>query len=500
MALVLAIDLGTSSVKVQLVRDDGEPVGSAVRPYPTARPAPRHAEQDPDDWWRATAEAVRASLAVSGAGADGVAAIGVTGQMHGTVLVGADRRPLVPAIVWSDQRATAEVAALETAVGPDRVIAVSGGRLATGYQAATLAWLAAHRPELLDRCRVVLLPKDWLRARMTGESATDPSDAGGTGLFDIGRRRWSPELLTAVGVGPDRLPPVLGSADRGGVLTGPAANDLGLRPGIPVVTGAGDAQAAALGAGVTRPGDLLVTLSTGTQALLPVRSVPEHPDPRGQTVCTAIDPARGAGWALVAATLNTGSALHWAAAALGYPDDRALLADAAKVLAGGHGVLFVPYLGGERSPWFDTGARGSFVGLTADHRRADLARAVIEGVTLAGSLAFDAIAGEGHSTPSHLTLAGGGAADPAWRQLVADAYGLPVRYTGTPDQSARGAAILATVLLHGANPVDVSDAWQPAKLDDTTPNPDRHTLYRERQRLLEAAHLALRPITEGLAI
>ncbi len=500
MTLVLAIDVGTSSVKVQLSGTTGTLVAEASRPYPTNRPHPGHAEQEPEDWWRATAEAVRLTLGRGGSSGGDVAAIGITGQMHGTVLVDGDHRPLSPAIIWSDQRAVAEVAALEGRPGLETIIATTGGRLATGYQAVTVSWLASHRPDLLASCRTVLLPKDWLRARLTGVVATEPSDAGGTALFDIRRREWSPMMLAAAGLRPEQLPPVLASTERAGNLTAEAADALGLAPEIPVATGAGDAQAAALGAGVTSPGDLLVTLSTGTQALIPVSAVPAIPDYRGQTVCSALEPAQGPGWARVAATLNCGSALHWAAAALGFPDDRALLAAAAHVPAGSRGVLFVPYLAGERAPWHDAGARGTFLGLAADHGRDDLARAVVEGVTLAASLAYSAIAPASRRVPRFITLAGGGARDATWRQIVADVYGLPVRYSATPDQSARGAAILATAMLNGANPADVAAARQPASLAETSPDPERHDLYQERQALLADAYLALRPIVGRLAV
>ncbi len=498
MTTVLAIDLGTSSVKVQIVGDDGAVLAGSSRPYATHRPAQGHAEQEPDDWWRATAEAVREAVSVSGGPSSDVSAIGVTGQMHGTVLVDDALLPLAPAIIWSDRRAATQVAALEAGFGRALMATTTGGRLATGYQAATVAWLRDDQPDLLEAARSVLLPKDWLRARLTGEVATEPSDAGGTALFDIARRDWSPTLRDAVGLRPDQLPPVIRSTDRAGTLSRDAADTLGLPPGIPVVAGAGDAQAAALGAGVTRPGDMLVTLSTGTQALIPVASVPGDPDGTGQTVCTAIPPESGAGWARVAATLNTGSALRWAAATLGFRDDRALLAAAGGVPAGARGVLFVPYLGGERSPWFDAGARGSFIGLAADHQPADLARAVVEGITLAGSLAWDAIAPRDDTAPVVITLAGGGARDAPWRQLVADTYGLTVRHSATPDQSARGAAILAIAMLQGTDPARIADDWRPPAGDESIPDTERHGLLRARQRLLADAYLALRPIVADL--
>ncbi len=499
MTLVLAIDLGTSSVKVQLCEINGRLVAEASRPYPTHRPHPGYAEQDPEDWWRATGAAARLVLQQASIPAADIMAIGITGQMHGTVLVARDGQPLAPAIIWSDQRATAEIAAIESLVSQDTVIAITGGRLAPGYQAVTLSWLARHRPELLTSMTTVLLPKDWLRERLTGVLATEPSDACGTGLFDIRQCDWSPAMLGAVGLRSNQLPGVMASSDRTGNLTAAAAEALGLVAGIPVVAGAGDAQAAALGAGVTQPGDLLITLSTGTQALMPLAGSPDIMDACGQTVCTAMSSFSGAGWAHVAATLNTGSALHWAAASLGLVDDRALLTAAATVPAGANGVLFVPYLAGERSPWFDATARGSFIGLSADHTQGDLARAVVEGVTLAGALAYAAIRPVGTNTPTVITLAGGGARDAAWRQIVADAYGLPVRHSTNPDQSARGAAILATAMLTGSDPAEIAASWQPAIPDETLPGPNRHGLYQERQALLADTYLALRPIVSRLA-
>lgn len=497
MPLVLAIDLGTSSVKVQVIDGTGAALGEAAHPYPTERPAPGRAEQSPGAWWRATVAASRAALAASGRVGRDVAAIGVTGQMHGTVLVDGAGATVGPAIIWSDQRAAALVPELTEAVGADRVAAVTGGPLAAGYQAVTIAWLARERPADLDRARLVLLPKDWVRSRLTGESATEPSDAGATGLFDIRSRRWSAEMAAAVGIAVERLPPVIGSADRAGGLTAEAASDLGLTPGTPVAAGAGDSLAAALGAGVTRPGDFLVTLSTGTQALAPIADLPDGAAGAGQIVCSALSAPDGAAWAVVTATLNTGSALRWAATAFGFGDDRALLRAAASATSADGGPLFIPYLGGERAPWYDAAARGTLLGLTADHGPAGIARAVVEGITLAGSLAWSRVAPP-PDPPTAVTLAGGGGRDGWWRHLVADAYGLPVRYDDRPDQSARGAAALALAMLGGASPTDIVAGWPNPTAEVLSPNPDRHADLLRRQALLEDAYLALKPVTDAL--
>lgn len=497
MPLVLAIDLGTSSVKVQVIDGTGAALGEAAHPYPTERPAPGQAEQSPGAWWRATVAASRAALAASGRAGRDVAAIGVTGQMHGTVLVDGDGATVGPAIIWSDRRAAALVPGLTDAVGADRVAAITGGALAAGYQALTIAWLARERPADLERARLVLLPKDWVRFCLTGEPATEPSDAGATGLFDIASRRWSAGMAAAVGIAVERLPPVIGSADRAGGLTAEAAADLGLPPGTPVAAGAGDSLAAALGAGVTRPGGFLVTLSTGTQALAPIAALPGGTAGAGagQIVCSALSAGDGAAWAVVAATLNTGSALRWAAAAFGFGDDRALLRAAAATSADG-GPLFIPYLGGERAPWYDAAARGTLLGLTADHGPAGIARAVVEGITLAGSLAWSRVPPP-PDPPTGITLAGGGGRDAWWRQLVADAYGLPVRYDDRPDQSARGAAALALAMLDGVSPTDIVAGWPGPAGEVLQSNPERHARLLDRQRLLADAYLALKPVTDA---
>ncbi|HEV2528087.1 MAG TPA: xylulokinase [Thermomicrobiales bacterium] len=495
MPSVLAIDLGTSSVKVVVVSDDGRVTGRGFASYPTQRPSPGAAEQDPNQWWDATVAAARTAIAASKVDPGTITAIGLTGQMHGTVLTDAAGRPVRPAIIWSDARGSDAASRIEDTIGREAIAATTGGPLASGFQGVTLRWLADQASEDLARARHVLLPKDWLRLRMTGTVATDPSDAGATGLFDIRRDEWSADLIAATGADPRTLPAVRASSDPAGELAADVALALGLPAGLPVVAGAGDAPAAALGAGVTTPGQLLVTLSTGTQAYLPVASPDDGSG--GQIVRTALRAGPG-GWARMAATLNTGSALRWATTALGFPDERALLRAAWDAPAGANGVLFLPHLGGERAPWYDAGARGAFIGLASDHGQTDLARAVLEGVTLAGALAWDTIDRTGLPEPAELTLAGGGAADPDWCQLVADVYGLPVQPSTDPDQSVRGAAILALAMSGNADPATITADLSPSPGSRLIPNPRRHGLYRERLAVLADAYLALRDVTGRL--
>ena len=498
MSLVIAVDLGTSSVKVLGVTEDGVVRSAASAAYPTHRPSPGHAEQDPADWWQATITATRTILASLGDAAELVAAVGVTGQMHGTVLVDDALRPLRPAIIWSDQRGAAAAERLNAQIGPDRMTAITGSRLVSGYQASTLSALRDAAPSALDDAASVLLPKDWLRARLTGGLTTDPGDAASTGLFDIRARTWSDELLAAAGVRAGHMPGVRESTHSAGTLTSAAAEALGLPAGIPVATGSGDAPAAALGCGAVRPGDAMLTLSTGTQAWLPTTELPADPDPRLQTFCTALAPGEGAGWARVAATLNGGSALAWAAATLGFGSDRALIAAAAGSPPGAGGLLFLPYLDGERTPLFDASARGSFVGLAARHTRADLARAVLEGVTLAGALAWQWLVAAG-PIPDTLRLAGGGAGSTFWCQLVSDCYGLPVQVQRITDQSARGVAALALAMLDRRSPVEVVAGWPARSAQAFVPEPSRVALYAERRALLARGYEALRPVVARLA-
>ena len=386
---VLGIDLGTSSVKALVVnRDDGRTVGDASAAYAIDRPEPGAAEQSPETWWRATVEAVRQALLQ--AGHPPIDAIGISGQMHGTVALDESLRPLGAAVIWADQRSAEDAASIEGVLGAS-LLERAGSRAAVGFQAATLRCLARTQPDRFEAIRMVLPPKDFLRLTMTGEIATDPSDAAGTLLFDLHTRAWSAELAAAAGIDLACLPPIVPSGAISGHLTPDAAHALGLLPCIPVAGGAADAPAAALGVGVIAPDSLLVTFSSGAQVYTPLASPVIDRTGRTHTFASPLDPATMAGWYGMGATLNAGNAVHWFQSLFSETDAARVAEMAESVPPGANGLLFLPYLAGERTPYFDADARGAFIGFNPTHGRPELARAVLEGIGFALLDAWEAL-------------------------------------------------------------------------------------------------------------
>ncbi len=497
----LGLDLGTSSLKALLVDDAGRVLGRGAAGYSVRYPRSDHAEQDPDEWWWAAVTAARQALA----GTDGtvtVVAIGLSGQMHGTVLLGDRDDLLAPAVIWADQRSWREVAEITARIGAERLIELCGSPVATGFQAATLRWFQREQSELWRRVRTVLAPKDDLRRRLTGVITTEPSDGSGTLLLDVRRRDWSPEVLAALDIPPELLPPVHPSTAVVGQLRPDAAASLGLPPGIPVVAGAGDAPSGALGAGVVEPETMLVSLSTGAQVLVPSTEVRVDGRGRLHTFCGALPPGPArAGWYQMGATLVAGLAMRWLRDRVldvgGEDADEQMTAWAAEAPVGAGGLLFLPYLVGERTPHMDPRARGAFLGLAARHGRPELVRAVMEGVALACRDAFAVLAEVG-ATPSSIVLAGGGARSALWQQIMADIFNLPVRPLATAEQSALGAALLAGTGVGRLDPIAASRAW--ARYDDPVqPNPERHARYADLVALFREAWTSLSAISHRLS-
>jgi len=478
---LLGIDLGTSAVKVLVVSVEGRVAGSASAEYPILQPQPRHAEQEPEAWWRASVAAVRSALAALGTVE--IAAIGLSGQMHGTVLLDAHHRPLCPAVIWPDQRSRRQVEEISALVGPERLYRIAGSPVSTGFLAATARWFQQEEPDLWRQVRTLLLPKDYLRMRMTDIVATDPSDGSGALLFDEERRNWSFELLDLLEIGIARVPPVHPSSGVVGCLTEVAAQAFGIAAGTPVVTGAADTACSALGAGAVAADRLLLSISTGGQLVQPAARVVVDLRGRIHTFCSALEPAPGcAGWYLMGATLSAGMALRWLRDnVLGWhPADAydAMNLAGAAAPPGAEGLLFLPYLVGERTPHMDSTARGAFFGLTLRHGQGHLVRAVMEGVTFACFDAYQVLVELGVPDGS-IILAGGGAQSPLWRQIVADIFNRPVQPLLTGEQSAMGAVLLAG---GGSGAFDLAaTARRWAQLGPaTTPDAQRHDFYTER--------------------
>ncbi|NLE45063.1 MAG: xylulokinase [Chloroflexi bacterium] len=493
MTALLGIDLGTSSVKAVLATDGGQIEGLGSAEYAIDRPRPDWAEQQPEDWWRATISAVHQALNNAGVDGAAIAGIGLSGQMHGTVLLGRAGEVLAPAIIWPDRRSERQVAEITGLLGRERIVALSGSPVATGFQAATLRWVQQKQPGLWRCVHTILLPKDYLRWRLTGRLATDPSDGSGSLLLDVRRRDWSPDILEVLDIDRECLPPVRLSSEIAGALTREAAAATGLRAGTPVVIGAADTACSMLGAGVIAEGDLMLTISTGGQIVLPCCGVQVDPRGRIHTFCAALSPGDGyPGWYQMAAILSSGLALRWLRdQVLGLASADAfdqMSAWAEEAPAGGRGLLFLPYLTGERTPHMDPQARGVFLGLTADHGRAELVRAVMEGVALACYDAFSVLVELG-AHPERIVIAGGGARSPLWRRIMCDVFGAPLQcLEAGGDQSAIGAALLAGGGCGILNPAEAARSWASLgpRLD---PDPTRNALYQDMLNLFREAYV-----------
>jgi len=440
---VLGIDVGTGGSRAVVLARDGRLLASASADHAAFRsPRAGWAEQDPDDWWHACRDAIAAALAQSGARADQIAAIGLTGQMHGAVLLDAEGAVLRPSILWCDQRTEAECRWLEETVGLDRLLALTANPPLTNFTLAKLLWIRSHEPETWTRARHVLLPKDYVRFRLSGEYAIDVADASGTLMLDVVRRQWSDELIDAVGFDRSLLPRLFESPDVCARVSDAAAAVTGLRGGTPIVAGAGDQAAGALGMGIVRPGTVSVTI--GTSGV--VFAATERPaiDPRGRlhTFCHAA-PDR---WHVMGVTQAAGLSLKWLrglldAGASSYDD---LTAEAATAPAGADGVLWAPYLMGERTPHCDPNVRAALVGLAASHGRAHIVRAVMEGVAFSLRDAFMIVEEMGLPI-GRVRVGGGGARSALWRQIQADVFGRAVETVTADEGAAYGAAILAAV-------------------------------------------------------
>ncbi len=424
---LVGLDVGTTSVKGLAVSpDDGTVLARAESSYALSTPRPGWAEQDPEDWWRATKEVVDAL------GTGDVAGLGLAGQMHGLVALDADDRVLRPAILWNDGRTGAQCAEIESRVGLSRLIELTGNRALTGFTAPKLLWLRDNEPEVYERIASVLLPKDYVRLRLTGERAMDVADASGTLLFDVAGRRWSEEVLRALEIDPAWLPRVAESPERVGET--PA--------GVPVAAGAGDQAAGALGVGVLRAGGpLSVVLGTSGVVFAALDAFAAEPEGRVHAFCHAVP----GGWHAMGVMLSAAGSLRWlrdvVGAGVGFEE---LVREAEAWEAGVEGLTFLPYLAGERTPHADPDARGAFAGLTLRHDRGALVRAVLEGVAFGLRDSLDLLLELG-VTASVARVSGGGARSETWLRIVASALGLPLERTAADEGAAYGAALLGGV-------------------------------------------------------
>jgi xylulokinase len=482
VAVLVGVDVGTSGTRALAVTADGELVAEATRPHELLTPRPGWTEQRPAEWWEA-AKAVLREVA-----RDDIVGLGVTGQMHGSVFLDADGEVIRPALLWNDQRTAEECDEITARVGEARLLELAGNPALTGFQAPKILWLARHEPEAYARVASVLLPKDYVRFKLTGERATDASDAAGTLLLDVRARDWSAEILDALEIPREWLPKVFEGPETTGTVRDDVADELGLPRGLPVAAGGGDNAAAAVGVGVVREGS--VSTSIGTSGVLFAHRDEFTPDPSGRVhaFCHAVPDA----FHLMAVTLSAGGSLAWWRERLGCGAGFGELIDeASPVDPGSEGLLFLPYLTGERSPHLDPHARGGFVGLTVRHGRPHMTRAVIEGVAFSMRDGLEIMRGLG--TPDHdMRAVGGGARSPLWMQLQADVYGRPIRRTEVDEGPAYGAALLGGVAAGVF--ADVAEASSRVRLREevTEPDPERARRYDELYAVYASLYGALR--------
>jgi len=439
---LLGIDVSTTGVKAILIDQDGRLAATANTEQPLSTPKPLWSEQDPADWWAGTLSSTTQVLAQAGISGVDVAAVGLTGQMHGLTLLDEKGSVLRPAILWNDQRTAAQCDEIRSLIGRKHLIDLTGNDALTGFTAPKILWVRENEPQIYHQVRHILLPKDYVRYRLTGDFACDRADGAGTILFDIRSRDWSPEMLEKLDIPLEWLPKTYEGSQVTGQISPEAARLTGLRAGTPVVGGGGDQAAQAVGVGAVEPGIIALTLGTSGVVFATTGEAFIEPEGRLHAFCHSV-PGR---WHLMGVMLSAAGSLRWFRDTFtpgrSYDD---LLAPAADIPIGSEGLLFLPYLTGERTPHPDPLARGAFVGLTIRHSLPHLTRAVLEGVAFGLRDGFELIKSAGLSEIRQVRVSGGGARSPLWRQILANTFGSELVTVNTTEGAAYGAALLAGV-------------------------------------------------------
>ncbi|MFA5064986.1 MAG: xylulokinase [Dehalococcoidia bacterium] len=454
MEYTLGIDLGTTGVRVLLISEIGDVVATGNGEYPLLMPEPYWTEQDSEQWWQATAAAIKACLEIGKQAAGSrikVAAIGLSGQMHGSVFLGSKGEVLRPAILWNDQRTADQCEQITAIVGEERLIRLTSNRALAGFTAPKILWLKQNEPDIYAQVNKILLPKDYLRYRLTGILATEVSDASGTLLFNVRERKWSEEMLQALELPSAWMPECYESVAVSGHISRESAAITGLTSGTPVVGGAGDQAAGAVGNGIVSTGKASCVLGTSGVLFWHCDTYTYDPQARLHSFCHAV-PGK---WHLMAVTMAAGGSLRWFRDSLcqdikaqakteGIDPYEIIIGIAERITAGSEGLLFLPYLAGERTPYANPHASGAFIGLSLRHTRAHMARAVMEGITMSLRDCLELGRKCGATAPI-INFSGGGARSSLWQQMAADIFGVSVQRSGSDEGPAYGAAILANV-------------------------------------------------------
>jgi len=494
--LFLGIDVSTTGAKALLIDEKGAVVETATTPLSLSTPKPLWSEQDPLEWWSGTVKSIKNVLASAGATGGDVVAAGLTGQMHGLVLLGAKNEVLRPAILWNDQRTGEQCDAIRKKMGGrDRLVAVTGNDALTGFTAPKILWVRDHEPEVYAKAKHVLLPKDYARLKLTGIHAMDKADGSGTLLFDLAKRNWSEEVLKALDIPADWLPPTFEGPETTGTISAEAANETGLKAGTPVVAGGGDQAAGAVGAGAVKPGVVALTLGTSGVVFTTTEKPLVEPQGRLHAFCHAV-PGK---WHFMGVTLSAAGSFQWYRDTLAPKESfDALVAEAEKVPAGSEGLLFLPYLSGERTPYPDPQARGAFVGLTLRHGRGHLTRAVLEGVAFSMRDCFGLLKDAGVGNVSQVRVAGGGAKSPLWRRICASVLGVELVTVNSTEGGAFGAALLAGVGAGAWPSVEAACDAAIAVTGRDAPDPEWATAYAALYPRYRELYPALTPTYRAL--
>ena len=485
MAYILGVDIGTSGTKTVLFSEDGVPVSSATYEYPLYTPRNGYAEQDPIDWWNAVVNGIRQVIEDSGAAPTDIKGIGLSGQMHGLVMLDGDNRVIRRSIIWCDQRTANEVKEITDKVGAERLIDITANPAITGFTDAKIMWVKNNEPQNYEKCRHILLPKDYIRFMLTGEYATEVSDASGMQLLDIPNRCWSDEVLDKLGIDKSLLAKVYESPEITGKVTKQVAELTGLAEGTIVVGGAGDNAAAAVGTGVVEDGKAFTTIGSSGVVFAHTSDISIDKKGRVHTFCCAVPNC----WHVMGVTQSAGLSLKWfrdnlcwseMETALNMGVDPYYLTDKAamEIPIGANKLLYMPYLNGERTPHLDPNCRGAFVGLSTMHKKKDMIRAVMEGVSYSLRDCVEVMR-EMKINVTDMMACGGGGSSPLWRQMLADLYACPVKTTQNKEGPALGVALLAAV---GAGIYStVSEACKAVILPDKIQNPvEENTIEYEK--------------------
>lgn len=505
MSYILGIDIGTSGTKTVLFSENGTPISSATFEYPLYTPQNGYAEQEPLDWWNATVNGIKSVIADSNIVASEIKGIGLSGQMHGLVMLDSDNNVIRKSIIWCDQRTGAEVKEITEKVGAERIIEITANPAITGFTAAKILWVKNNEPENYEKTRHILLPKDYIRFMLTGEFATEVSDASGMQLLDIPKRDWSDEVLSKLEIDKNLLAKVYESPEITGTVTQKVADLTGLAKGTPVVGGAGDNAAAAVGTGVVEDGKAFTTIGSSGVVFAHTSEIAIDPKGRVHTFCCAVPNA----WHVMGVTQSAGLSLKWFRDNLAWGEmetafhmgvDPYYLMDkqADRVPIGANRLLYLPYLNGERTPHLDPNARGVFFGLSTIHKKADMLRAVMEGVSYSLRDCVEVMAEMGIDV-NDMMATGGGGSSPLWRQMLADLYSCQVKTTLNKEGPALGVALLAAVGagIYSSVPEACHEVIKPDKIQE--PIEENSKEYDKIYRMYTKLYPAMRKSFEELS-